>query len=163
MLKIKWDSATLERLSNKTLAQAKILERQDLQKMIISNPDPFFEEMGERLVLIGQEVPPSSYVGDRIDLLAIDEKGAAVIIELKRSEQKLQLLQSLSYAAMLSDWSTENFVNARSTFGSEPYQDALDAIQDHVTPANHNEINKTQRVILIAEASTSRCSRQPSG
>src|SRR5271165_1806535 len=77
-------------------------------------PDPFFEEMGERLVLIGQEVLPSSYVGDRIDLLAIDEKGAAVIIELKRSEQKLQLLQSLSYAAMLSDWSAENFVNARS-------------------------------------------------
>lgn len=80
LLKIDREQSNLERLKVQTLRQAKILERRDLQRMIVGAPDAFFEEMQESLVLVGEEVEPSSYVGDRIDLLAIDRHGASVII-----------------------------------------------------------------------------------
>ncbi len=152
MLKIDRDGRSIERLSVKSLHQAGILERRDLQQMIVNNPDSFFEEMGERLVLIGREICPSDYVGDRIDLLAVDTKGQVVVIELKRFEYKLQLLQALSYVAMLADWNIDRFVATRSQFANEPPQAAIDTIRDHVRPKILDDLNRVQRVILVAEA-----------
>ena len=43
--------------------------------------------MGEALLLLGEEVKPDSFVDDRIDLLALDQQGASVIIELKRGSR----------------------------------------------------------------------------
>ncbi|MDK9696589.1 MAG: hypothetical protein OEL76_09370 [Siculibacillus sp.] len=154
MLKFDRTGRNLERLSVKSLYKANILERRDIQDMIVRNPDPFFEEMGERLVLIGQEVCPSHHVGDRIDLLAVDEVGRAVVIELKRSDNKLQLLQALSYVAMLADWSVDEFIATRSQFTGEPRGASTDAIRDHLRTSKTelDDLNRGQRVILVAEA-----------
>jgi hypothetical protein len=62
----------------------------------------FCEEIGESLLVIGQKVRPSDAVPDRIDILAIDDPGTSVVIELKRGSHKLQLLQAISYAGMVS-------------------------------------------------------------
>lgn len=151
MLKINRTDSVLERLPEMSLAQANILERSDLQKMIVNDPEPFFREMGEGLILIGQEIRPSDFINDQMDLLAIDEHGTPVVIELKRAEHKLQLLQALSYAAMLSDWDSDQFISERSRFASETVQDARDTIADHLSSAELKQINQSQRVILIAE------------
>lgn len=151
MLKIDRQSKVLGRLPQISLSDAQILERRDLQQMIISKPDPFFEEMGEKLFVIGCEVKPSDYVGDAIDILAIDEQGKSVIIELKRSEYKLQLFQAISYAAMLSDWSIDDFVEERSRFAGETASDAGTAIKDYLASVAVERLNHAQRVILIAE------------
>lgn len=152
MLKINRNTTSLERLNKKTLAQAEILERQGLQKMIVENPGPFFEEIEEQLILIGQEIHPSENVGDRIDILALDESGNTVIIELKRAENRFQLLQAISYAAMIADWSAEDFVKKRSAFANESNQESVDAIRDHLSNPNEEiTINGIQRIILIAE------------
>lgn len=79
--------------------------------MICNAPDEFFSELGATLLQIGEEVHPSD---DRIDILAIDSEGAVVIIELKRGAHKHQLLQSLAYAAMISDWEPEELKGACS-------------------------------------------------
>lgn len=113
--------------------------------------DPFFEEMGEKLVVIGQEIEPSDFVNDRIDILAIDEKGSPVIIELKRAEQKLQLLQALSYAAMLADWNLDDFLTERMQFAKESVEEARLSISDHLAGVDIKKLNQTQRVILLAE------------
>jgi len=86
------------------LADARILERADLQECIYNSSSEFFAEIGERVFVLGKEVIPSQTVPDRIDLLGIDVEGTTVIVELKRGSTKLQMLQAVSYAGMLSRW-----------------------------------------------------------
>ena len=59
-------------------------DSRNLQPMIRNAPREFFAELGEQLLPLGEEIRPSEVVDDRIDLLALDADGAAVIIELKR-------------------------------------------------------------------------------
>jgi hypothetical protein len=154
MLKIDRTHRKLVRMEGKTLSEAKLLERYDLQQMIIGNTNAFILEMEEDLLLVGQEVQPSELVRDRIDLLAIDTDGASVVIELKRSDQKLQLLQALSYAAMLSQWKADDFVRTRAEFAKETPEIARMALREHVAAEEDakDDINTRQRVVLFAEA-----------
>lgn len=149
MLRIDKDSKKLVRLIKSALADANHWERQ-LQSMICADPDSFCEEIGENLWVIGQEVRPSEAVPDRIDILAIDDDGSAVVIELKRGTHKLQLLQAISYAGMIARWSPERFVETLVTDYSQSNEDAQSAIEDH-TGADLSSINNSQRVLLIAE------------
>ena len=103
MLRIDRANHRLLPLRAKPLSELGLLERQDIQRMIRESADDFFAEMGEPLKLVGEEIKPSEVVNDRIDLLAIDKYGAAVIIELKRSNNKLHLLQALAYAGMIAN------------------------------------------------------------
>jgi RecB family endonuclease NucS len=60
-------------------------ERRDIQEMISHAPSVFCEELGEQeqFHLIGSEIKPTDFVEDRIDLLAVDPDGGAVIIEIR--------------------------------------------------------------------------------
>ena len=118
--------------------------------MICADPDSFCKEIGENLCVIGQEVRPSEAVPDRIDILAIDEDGNAVVIELKRGTHKLQLLQAVSYAGMVSRWSIDRFVETLGASSSQSNEDARGAIEDH-TDGDVSSINNGQRILLIAE------------
>ena len=105
MVKISRDDKRLSRLKTPTLSDIEFLERYDLQKCIFNSPDAFCEEIGQDLMMIDEEVRPSNTVDDRIDLLAIDRDGTAVVLELKRGSHKLQLFQAISYAGMIAQWS----------------------------------------------------------
>ena len=111
------DGEALVALAKLSLADADYREREHLQAMIVASPEVFFGEIDEaELFVIGQERRPRpDYVGDRIDVLGLDPSGAAVIVELKRDRDKLQLLQSLSYAAMMRTWTLDDFVREHAT------------------------------------------------
>ena len=79
MLRFDREARSLMRLSAKPLSEAGVLERSDLQRMICNAPAQFFAELGEEFLQIGEEIRPSEVVDDRIDVLAIDPTGAAVI------------------------------------------------------------------------------------
>jgi hypothetical protein len=149
MLRIDKNNKKLVRLQKSALADADHWER-DLQAMILAAPDAFCEEIGEELWLIGQEVRPSEAVPDRIDILAIDEAANSVIIELKRGSNKLQLLQAISYAGMVSLWSPDLFVETLATNFSASNMDARSEIEEHIG-SEISSINQAQRIILIAE------------
>jgi hypothetical protein len=85
---------------------------------------------GESLWLIGQEVRPSEAMPDRIDILAVDEVGNSIIIELKRGTHKLQLLQAVSYAGMVSRWAPDRFIETLAMNFSESTDEARAAIEE---------------------------------
>jgi RecB family endonuclease NucS len=130
-------------LETKALSQANILERQDLQEYIFNSFEAFCQELGQDLMIVAQEVTPSETVADRIDLLAVDDDGSAVIIELKRGNDKLQLLQAIAYAGMIAKWSQDELL-ARAG------KDRVDAIKEWIDDSA--TINQSQRILLVAEA-----------
>ncbi len=144
MLKIDRKNQNLSLLEAPSLAESDITERYDLQEFIANSSDEFFKEIGEELFLIGKEVLPSTTVQDRIDLLAIDKSGMCVVIELKRGNNKLQMMQAISYAGMVSHWSPDDFLDLLNEEEQDALVDFLDCDKD--------DLNRRQRVILIAEA-----------
>lgn len=118
-------------------------ERYDLQEFIVNSPSEFFQELGLDLFLIGKEIQPSSNVQDRIDLLAVDRKGACVVVELKRGSNKLHLLQAVSYAGMISHWEPDEIFQLLD----EDRQEALSEFLE----VERESVNRRQRIVLVAE------------
>src|SRR5256885_1691077 len=88
------------------LNEEKLLEKH-LEDWIAADPSL----LGEPLLVIGRQVliPDTK---DRLDLLALDSQGAAVIIELKRGLLKDPVdVQALRYASYISKWHFEDFEN----------------------------------------------------
>ncbi|MCB1393112.1 hypothetical protein, partial [Nitrobacter sp.] len=150
-------SKKLLRLEPKTMRESGYWERRDIQNMICRSPDAFCNELGEDIRIVGTEIQPTEFVQDRIDLLGVDPDGVAVVIELKRDSDKLQLLQGLSYAAMLSKWEPYQFIDALANFNGK-YGDKLQTIEEAqeeigeiLEEGDIAVMNRSQRVLLLAE------------
>lgn len=146
MLRFDPQAKKLTRLAPSTLAQSRILEREDLQAAVIASWEAFSAELGlEEARLLGQEIQPHSACGDRIDLLALDSDDRPVVIELKRHRDKLQLLQAVSYAAMVARWSVEQY-RAAATAAPAGQREGLPAV------LGDDFIAGSPRIILLAES-----------
>jgi hypothetical protein len=144
MLRFDTDGRTLAPLKETNLKEAQILERTDLQAAIVQSWEAFCAELGiEDLHFIGEEVLPHDSCADRIDILAMEGGGRPVVIELKRHRNKLQLLQAISYAAMVSGWDAPRFRRALGATSAEA--DIAELLADD------NLQLDTPRVVLIAE------------
>jgi len=145
MLRVDRGAGTLTRLTQSSLVEVGLGERSGLQELVLKNSSAFFQECQETLFVIREEVEPSDQVLSRIDLLAVDAQGRAVIIELKRGNDKLQLLQSLTYAAMISDWDEDRFESKVPAEKKSAYGEFRAA---HAV----SSLNENQRIILVAES-----------
>jgi len=150
MLKIERAGKSLKQLNLKKMAEVGLLERQDIQQMIRNCSKAFFSEMGEELLLVGEEVRPDDFVDDRIDLLALDRLGATVIIEIKRGNHKMQLLQALTYASMVSKWEKERVIEERLKLAGGKPESVEEEIEQFLL-GDVESINQAQRIILLAE------------
>lgn len=144
MLRIHRANKSLTRLDEATMADLTLTERHDLQELIFNSPREFFAEIGLDLFVLAKELIPSQFVQDRIDLLALDTDGNAVIMELKRGNNKLQLLQAIGYAAMISQWKPEQFQKLLDESSLEQLTEFLSV--------DLAAINSQQRILLMAEA-----------
>jgi hypothetical protein len=151
MLKIDRKQRKFVEVRRRRLDEAGYRERLDVQAMIRNSPEQFFAEMGEHLLLIAEELRPATFVDDRIDLLAIEPSGAVVIIELKRGNNKLQLLQALAYASMVAKWPPEQLVSLRAALVNRPDFEVTKELEEFLE-GDFDTLNEVQRVILIAEA-----------
>jgi len=146
MLKLDLDNHQFESLKSTELRAENILERHDLQKTIKRSWELFKNEIGlPSAYLIGEEVRPHESIQDSIDLLAFDpDDSSLIVIELKRDRSKLQLLQALSYAAMVSKWDSDRLVQGIQNDINPKPDELIDLIKS-------NELNSDIKVILISE------------
>ena len=150
MLRMDRNKRTLKKLEQQSLPDLELRERSDLQQMIRTSSADFFAEMGEELLLVGEEVRPTDFVDDRIDLLAIDKEGSCVVIEIKKGSHKFHLLQALSYAAMVAKWPQDRIVTEYSLLVSKATDEGTDDIEQFLN-VDIETLNTSQRVLLLAE------------
>ena len=139
-----------ERVSETRLSTEKRLES-DLEDWILRDPSI----LGESLLVIGRQVKIPD-TGDRIDILAFDLKGNAVVVELKRGKLKDPVdMQALRYASYVSKWQYADFEDhARNYQGKQgdpdfSLNDMLDPffLGANIDPAP--DLNLDQRVIVV--------------
>jgi len=96
--------------------------------------------------LIGQEIRPHESTQDSIDMLAYNQDDSClVVMELKRDKNKLQLLQALSYAAMVSTWDKEALLGSIQQDIGTDRQELRDILSE-------SEIGQDIKIILVAES-----------
>ncbi len=126
-----------------------VLEK-NLEDWLVSDPDV----LGEPLFIIGRQVEVPE-VRDRLDILALDISGNAVIIEVKRGKLKDPVdMQALRYASYISKWTFDNFEREAIKYASnlkpdynfnEEYEKfCAKALVDGVP-----DINEEQRIIIV--------------
>jgi len=114
--------------------------------------------LGEPLLIIGRQViiPDTK---DRLDLLALDPQGNAVIIELKRGKLKDPVdMQALRYASYISKWRFSDFEgHARNYLGKtgDPEFNFNALYEEFCENAGVDEvpdINSDQRAIIVGSS-----------
>ena len=102
------EKAGLEEVPETSFGQEGVLERSDLQRLLLDQP----EVLGERLLIISEEFCNWQDSNRRIDLLALDSNGRLVVIELKRGDTgELMDLQAIRYAAMVANMTYQQIVD----------------------------------------------------
>ncbi len=100
-------------LSETSLADLKIRERYDLQRLLRSQIDV----LDTNLYVLTEEFGDWEDSRRRIDLLAIDKEGNLVVIELKRTNDGGHMeLQAIRYAAMVSAMTFDRAVQIHAEF-----------------------------------------------
>ncbi len=145
MFKINSQTQILEVVESTTLKEENILERYDLQKMMVSSWNLVRNDLGlPDAFLVGEEIKTHDSVQNTLDILAFDQNSnSLVVIELKRDKNKLQLLQSLSYAAMINTWDNETLISNIQTKTEES-----DELREYIKGSN---LDYDIKVLLVAE------------
>ena len=141
----------LQQLSNTSLAEQGLKERTDLQQILRKTP----EAIEPGLLIISEEFTNWQDTRRRIDLLALDQEGRLVIIELKRAEDQQMDLQALRYAGLVANMTFSQVVEAHKSYlkACEYDCDAEASIRDHLGADDlEPEIDSLRpRILLIAE------------
>ena len=147
MLKFNNTAMSFESVAKSNLQENNMGERSHLQACIIKSWDLFRDELGmPSAYLIGEEITPDNSTQNRLDLLAYDsDDSSLVVIELKKDRNKLQLLQAISYAAMISNWDKETIIEHINRHQPADYEELLEIIES-------DDFNQTIKIILIAES-----------
>ena len=124
----------------------KELEIERLIASTVSEESPLLNEeiFGEELLYIGREIINRD--GKRLDILALDKSGCAVIIELKRDRGRLGVeTQALQYLSRISQLKGKNFFKELCKGLDE--NDIDQFLNDGIHIEN---LNDSARIILVA-------------
>lgn len=141
----------LLKLEDTTFVKESLLE-ENLEDWIERNPSV----LGEELLIIGRQVNIPD-VKDTLDLLALDTKGNAVIIELKRGQLKDPVeMQGLRYASYISRWDYDSFERQAAGYykdtlkGEEfDFNGLFEGFCEKAGVEEIPDINGDQRIILV--------------
>lgn len=144
---------SITNIKQTTFGELGFKERGHLQEWLEGHP----EALGEELLIIQKEFSGFSETNERLDLLALDKKGNAVIIENKLDntgrDVTWQALKYASYCSTLTKEQTRNiFQQYLDTKGKG--EDATTKLTEFFNNTEYDELTinspQTQRIILVA-------------
>ena len=152
-----WTNDELRPIPETSFESEHILERDDLQRVLRDQP----EVLEDGLFIIAEEFSNWEESGRSIDLLALDNGGRLVVIELKRDVRGAHMeLQSIRYAAMVSNMTFEQAVTAHQNYldWRGINEEARTRISEYLEASGQDEaVIDTQRPrIILASAGFSK-------
>jgi hypothetical protein len=145
MYRVDIQNKKLIKIPTTSFSELNLKERFDIQEWIADKP----KILGEPLLIIGKELVLPS--GRRLDLLAVDKKGALAVIELKRDNSGEDVeWQAIKYASYCSSLSQDEIYNLFAKYLGTDADDAQDKIESFVN-CEPEELNQLQRIILVAK------------
>lgn len=124
------------------LPKRRLDEEQRLQEWIARD----VSVLGLDLVIIGSQV--QTRYGGRIDLLAIDQQGDLVILELKRHQTPREVVaQALDYASWIAELTPQEVAEIAQTHLCRPLNDAF---QEQFETGLPEVINNDHRIVIVA-------------
>jgi len=139
----------LERVSDTTFANEKLLERKDIQRLLRKDIRP----LGEDLMVIAEEYGKWEDSSRRIDLLCLSEDASLVVVEIKRTEDGGHMeLQALRYAAMVSSMTLDQVVRAYAETKGGEEDEARQEILDFLDleSEDEKELSGEVKIILVS-------------
>ena len=150
--KIDLNSNKTEAVAEVDFASLKIEERRHIQEWIAENPGI----LGENLLIISKEFDQFDKTAERLDLLAVDNAGRLVVIELKRDDSgKDAHWQALKYASYINGATLPQIARILAKHRGESTEEgAITALTEHVgaddSDALADILNTDPRIILAS-------------
>lgn len=153
-LKKTGERTTFVPLKPTSMGEQGLLEKQ-MEQWLADNPNAVLPEGEERVLVISQEAPFQNMT----DVIAIDDEGNIVVIEVKRGVTPRDVIaQALEYAADVAEWDYD-ILNRRavSYFRQRglDYPSLLDGFcktfEYEPGEFNESDFNQRQRVFIIGE------------
>jgi hypothetical protein len=147
------DKNKITKIKQMTFTELGFKERGHLQEWLEGNP----ESLGEDLLIIQKEFSGFNDTNERLDLLALDKKGNAVIIENKLDDTGRDVTwQALKYASYCSTLTKEQIRNIYQQYLDKRGQgeEATNKLSEFFNNAEYDELTinhrQSQRIILVA-------------
>ncbi len=147
LFRINPDNHESEAITEVDFAQLGFQERRDIQEWVAANPGI----LGEDLLIIGKEFSGFDRTNERLDLLAVDEDGRLVIIELKRDDTGEDAhWQAIKYASYLHRVDADKIIEMLAGYADVSKADAANKLLQHLNADDLNALNNDQRIILAS-------------
>ena len=147
LFRINPENRESEKIEEIDFARLGFQERRDIQEWIAANPGI----LGEGLLIIGKEFSGFDRTNERLDLLAVDEDGKLVIIELKRDHTGADAhWQAIKYASYIHRAKHEDVIRMFADHSDLSEAEAVDRLLQHLGADDMNSLNNDQRIILAS-------------
>ena len=147
LFRVNPESRETDRIEEVEFSALGFQERRDIQEWIAANPGI----LGENLLIIAKEFSGFDRTNERLDLLAVDEDGKLVVIELKRDDSGADAhWQAIKYASYLHRVKAQDIVEMLATYGEIAEQEAAEQLVEHLGGDDLKALNTDQRIILAS-------------
>ena len=140
---------SFERVAETTFANERLLERQDLQRLLRSD----ISVLGQDMMVVTQEFGEWEDSGRRIDLLCLDRQARVVVVELKRTDDGGHMeLQAIRYAAMVSGMRLDQLTAAHSRYLGVDHANAQAALLAFLSWDSETDgaLSEDVRIVLVS-------------
>ena len=147
LFRINPENRESEKIKEVDFAELGFKERSDIQEWVAANPGI----LDDGLLIIGKEFSGFDKTNERLDLLAVDQDGKLVVVELKRDHSGADAhWQAIKYASYIHGARHEDITRMFADYAKIPETEAVDRLLKHLSAEDLNSLNNDQRIILAS-------------